>query len=160
MRSTSVWALLLATSGSLALAADAEPQLTPEQLRIASSIMDDTWSPFCPHRTLSSCTSGQAGAWREDIRRWLAEGHTREQIIEKLQERVPGFTLNTIPDTDGIRYGPWVLGALFAVVLAVLAVIHSRRSSKVPPQTRAEPASAPGGRDRRLLDAQLAALDD
>src|SRR4030095_10524043 len=42
----------------------------------------DLMSPACPGRTLLNCTSGQAEQWREVIRQKLAQGETKEQILQ------------------------------------------------------------------------------
>lgn len=152
-------ALTLLLVGGAAHAA--EPELGPEQLREASAILGDTWSPFCPGRTLSSCTSGKAAEWREDVRRWLAEGRTREEILARLQARVPDFTLETVPETGGTRYGPWVLGGLFLVALAGLGLFHARKGvgpagGEASTVTDAKPETA----DRRALSRELEELED
>lgn len=146
-------------AGNLAYAAS--PELSPEQLREASAILGDTWSPFCPGRTLTSCTSGKAAEWREDVRRWLAEGLTRDEIYARLQKRVPGFTLNTVPETGGTRYGPWVMGGLFLIALAGLGLFHARKSPpKAGGETSAPPKHEHANLDRRALSLELEALED
>ena len=134
-----------------------EPQLDEEQLREASAIFDETWSPFCPGRTLSSCTSGQAMKWREDVRSWLAQGESRQAILDKLQARVPDFTLETVPDTGGTRYGPIALGGVFAVALVGLAWQHGRRREGA--EAPAAPDTSAGNPDAERLARELEDLD-
>lgn len=142
---------------ALGLAAAPPPDLTEAQLREASAIFAETWSPFCPGHTLSTCTSGKAAQWRGDIRVWLAEGLTRDQIMARLQARVPQFSLDTVPDTGGARYGPWVLGGAFALILGGLAWATARRSREPDP---APPAAPPReGEDARRLARELEAID-
>lgn len=140
--------------------AAANVRLDEAQLREATSIFDDTWSPFCPGRTLSSCTSGKAAEWREDVRKWLAEGLSREEVMARLQARVPGFTLDTIPDSEGVRYGPWVLGGLFVAALGVLGAYHARRGSLRPSETETTKEKEGSSVDRKALAAELEALED
>lgn len=156
--------LLISSGLALALAISAadplEPSLTPDQMREASAIFTETWSPFCPGRTLASCTSGKATAWRKEIRDWLSQGLTRQQIEARLQARVPGFELDTIPDSQGIQYGPWVLGGLFGISLLGLGIHYARAKTEGPSATP-EDESAPErtGVDRRTLEAELQALE-
>lgn len=143
---------------AVGVAAAPAPESDPAQLREASAIFDSTWSPFCPGRTLASCTSGKASEWREDVRGWLAEGLTREQVMDRLQQRVPGFTLETVPDSGGIRIGPWILGGLFAIALLVLAWFHSRRTPQT--ETREANPKQATGEEARLLARELELLED
>jgi cytochrome c-type biogenesis protein CcmH/NrfF len=128
-------------------------------LREASAIFGETWSPFCPGRTLASCTSRAASEWRQDVREWLAKGATREEVMDRLRERRPNFQFETIPNTEGMRYGPWVLGGLFLAILAALGVFHARRSAG-PTGGEASPVPAAPAVDRRALDRELEALED
>lgn len=107
---------------------------------IASSIM----SPFCPGRTVDSCPA--AGAWREDIRRWTAEGVDSEEIKRRLHERVPNHDLMGIPKN---RLG-WALPIGLAIVaVGLLAFLlrylvrpaaRSAPSADTPSAEKAEPA--------------------
>lgn len=72
----------------------------PEQIRRADALINSLMSPFCPGKTLASCTSPAAGDWREEIRAWIAEGLSDDQIRVKLQERVPGHDLLGSPETS------------------------------------------------------------
>ena len=87
-----------------AAAAPVRPTLPPEELeRQAESIARSIMSPFCPGRTVSACPV--AGPWRDDIRRWVAEGVDAIEIKRRLAERVPEHNLGGVPKN---RLG-WVL---------------------------------------------------
>ena len=45
-------------------------------------VAGELMSPACPGRTLLNCTSGQAEQWRELIRQKLAQGESKEQIVQ------------------------------------------------------------------------------
>jgi len=78
--------------------------LPPEEIeRQAESIARSIMSPFCPGRTVSACPV--AGPWRDDIRRWVAEGVDSIEIKRRLAERVPEHNLGGVPKN---RLG-WVL---------------------------------------------------
>jgi cytochrome c-type biogenesis protein CcmH/NrfF len=91
-----------------AAASTAPEELEREAEAIARSIM----SPFCPGRTVSACPN--AGPWREDIRKWVAEGVDPIEIRQRLADRVPEHNLMGVPKN---RLG-WVL----PVGLGVLAL--------------------------------------
>jgi hypothetical protein len=97
-----------ALAPALARADEAKPAATaglpPEEIeRQAEAISRSIMSPFCPGRTVSACPN--AGPWREDIRKWTAEGVDAEEIRRRLAERVPEHNLMGVPKN---RLG-WVL---------------------------------------------------
>jgi hypothetical protein len=97
-----------ALTPALARADEAKPAATaglpPEEIeRQAEAISRSIMSPFCPGRTVSACPN--AGPWREDIRKWTAEGVDAEEIRRRLAERVPEHNLMGVPKN---RLG-WVL---------------------------------------------------
>jgi len=78
--------------------------LPPEEVeRQAEAISRSIMSPFCPGRTVSACPN--AGPWREEIRKWVAEGVGADEIKRRLGERVPDHNLMGVPKN---RLG-WVL---------------------------------------------------
>lgn len=93
--------------------AAAAGSMPPEEIeREAEAIARSIMSPFCPGRTVSACPN--AGPWREDIRKWVAEGVDPVDIRQRLAERVPEHNLTGVPKN---RLG-WVL----PVGLGVLAL--------------------------------------
>jgi cytochrome c-type biogenesis protein CcmH/NrfF len=93
--------------------AAAAASMAPEEIeREAESIARSIMSPFCPGRTVSACPN--AGPWREDIRKWVAEGVDPIEIRQRLSDRVPEHNLMGVPKN---RLG-WVL----PVGLGVLAL--------------------------------------
>ena len=126
-----------------------------EQARRSDRISNTFMSPFCPGRTLADCP--RAGQWREDIRQWVEQGLTTEQIREKLQARAPDFNLSGSPQTTTGRVMPFIVG-LLSIGLLVLAV----RAFLRRPAQDAQPAKAPGGESSELdarLDKELEELD-
>lgn len=123
------WLLLLGLLARPGFAQDEQsppPQLSAEQARRSNSIARNTMSPFCPGRTLADCPSPNAADWRADIRKWVAEGLSAEQIRARLERRVDGGTLSGSPSTS---LG-WALPVLLAVVsIGLLAVILRRVSN-------------------------------
>jgi len=103
------------------------PPLSEELERQAESISRSVMSPFCPGRTVSSCPV--AGPWRDDIRRWVGEGVSAEEIRKRLAARVPEHNLMGVP--------PNRLGALLPIGLGLLAAASLffvlKRLIKPPP---------------------------
>jgi cytochrome c-type biogenesis protein CcmH/NrfF len=98
------------------------PNLPPEELeRQAESIARSIMSPFCPGRTVSACPV--AGPWREDIRRWVAEGVDAIEIKRRLAERVPEHNLGGVPKN---RLG-WVLPVGLGIGALALLIFLLRR---------------------------------
>lgn len=83
--------------------------------RRAQEIIRTTMSPFCPGRTLDSCPSPNAADWRDDVRKWVAEGVPTPEIRERLTRRVPDVDITGAPST--------ALDAVLPILLTVLAVL-------------------------------------
>lgn len=96
--------------------------LPPEEIeRQAESIARSIMSPFCPGRTVSACPV--AGPWRDDIRRWVAEGVDSLEIKRRLAERVPEHNLGGVPKN---RLG-WVLPVGLGIGAFALLIFLLRR---------------------------------
>jgi cytochrome c-type biogenesis protein CcmH/NrfF len=118
-------------------AQQAPPQLSEQERdREAESIARTVMSPFCPGRTLSSCPN--AGPWREDIRKWVGEGVSAEEIRRRLYERVPETNLTGIPPN---RLG-WFL-PIGAALVAVGGLVVAMRVLVKPSPKAVEPTAAP-----------------
>lgn len=111
------------------------PELTSEQMRQASSITANTLSPFCPGATLAMCTSRQASTWRADIRTWVAEEVSSEEILSRLQARVPEFQLSAQPNSPLFYIG---LAALVLVSVAFLIMAGLRLRPSIPVHASSE----------------------
>lgn len=131
-------------------------------------------SPFCPGRTLNSCPSGKATAWRDDIRLWVAEGLSNEEILARLQARVPDFQLEGTPPTDWSWAGPLVVMALLTVAFAIggqRTVKARQEAASAAPAGAATAAVGAGAAptppsersaedpDRKLLERELEQLE-
>jgi hypothetical protein len=119
-------------------AAQAAPGgMSPEEIeREAEAIARSIMSPFCPGRTVSACPN--AGPWRDEIRKWVAEGVEPLEIKRRLGERVPEHNLMGVPKN---RLG-WVLpvglgiGAIGTLVFLLRYLIGAK-----PPAPRNETGS-------------------
>lgn len=149
--------LTLTLALSLVAADATEPLSTEDQQRV-DAITNDLNSPFCPGRTLATCPSPKASAWRDDIRGWVVEGVDAEQIQTRLQERVPDFRLSARPP------GAWST-TVPAIVLAVLTLAFLAVALRLRPgrktQSEAPPPSSEASDSEAHVELrrQLAELD-
>jgi cytochrome c-type biogenesis protein CcmH/NrfF len=112
----------------------AQPQVSEEEYeREAESIARSVMSPFCEGRTVSACPV--AGPWRDDIRKWVKEGVSAEDIRARLAERVPKHNLLGVPPN---RLG-WLLPVGAGVIAIGGLVLILRRLIRPAP---AEPSPA------------------
>jgi cytochrome c-type biogenesis protein CcmH/NrfF len=138
-------------AGAGVAAADAgELEVSRRSQTLSRSIM----SPFCPGKTIDSCPSPKAGVWREDIRRWVAEGESNAEIRSRLQARTPDFDLSGRP---GAAWD-WMLpaGAMALATLGLwLFVRRLRPETHRNPSDATQHAEVPSSRPRDALDDRL-----
>lgn len=134
--------------------ARAEPSVE-EVARQSQALSRTIMSPFCPGKTVDSCPSPKAGAWRRDIRDWVARGDSAEEIRARLQARAPDFDLAGRP---GVGWD-WVLpvGAMLLATLGLLLVVRRLRPRGDTPRESEGGREAVGERDIQGLDARIEA---
>lgn len=157
------WFVVLAwvLGSSLAGVAWAQGDLeTPEeQARRSLDLNRTVMSPFCPGRTLDGCPSPNAAAWRDDIRTWIKEGKSNEEIRKLLNQRTDQ-DLTGAPSTALDSVLP-ILVSVLAVLLLVLLlrVLLKPGSSPTPPEKKARAGTRSGepvpGADPRAIDQRL-----
>ncbi|HWP49404.1 MAG TPA: cytochrome c-type biogenesis protein CcmH [Candidatus Limnocylindrales bacterium] len=98
--------------------------LTMEE--VAREIM----SPACPGQLLIDCPSGEGGQLRELIRQKIAQGETKEQIIQYFVD-VYGENILAAPPKKGFFLTLWYLPYLILLngigVIALISLIWVRR---------------------------------
>lgn len=92
-------------------------------------IAGDLMSPACPGRTLINCTSGQAEQWREIIRQRLAQGETKEQIMQYFVD-IRGEEILAAPPKHGFALSAWLFPILVIINGAGLIVVLTFRWSR------------------------------
>jgi cytochrome c-type biogenesis protein CcmH len=107
------------------------------------SVAEDLYCPVCENIPLDSCPTAACVQWREEIRIQLAEGQSREQIINNFVDRY-GDRVVGVPQEPLLRglslITPWVIGAgVLAGGLWVL--IQWRRGQRSAPATSGSSAS-------------------
>ena len=83
-------------------------------------------SPACPGRTLLNCTSSQAEQWRELIRQKLANGESKEQILQYFVD-ISGEAILAAPPKKGFALTAWLLPLFVVINGAVLILALTRR---------------------------------
>ena len=154
------------TFGVLFLVAGATAAAPAEEQTWGYALAHELMSPYCPGRTLSACTSGQAAELRQWILLQEAAGASREEVIAILEERF-GDVIRSTPEAEGWGLAAWLLpgAALLIGALVVMGVL--RRMVAKPAATGAvasAPALASPGPDAdadlaQRVDRELAARD-
>jgi len=88
-------------------------------------VAGDLMSPACPGRTLLNCTSSQAEQWRELIRQKLAQGESKEQIVQYFVD-IGGEAMLAAPPKKGFALTAWLLPLFFVLNGAGLIVVLTR----------------------------------
>lgn len=138
--------------------------MTSEVPRVGGTAGDSTrvlslsrrlMSPFCPGRTLASCSSQGAAEWLADVRAWVAEGATDAEIIGRLQSRTPDFDISADPGGNW----DWGIGllAIASITLLMGAIAYStaRRSRQGRDGAADSSVSASSDQERLDLEDQL-----
>lgn len=133
--------------------------LSPEEERRSMEIIRTTMSPFCPGRTLDSCPSPDATAWRDDVRAWVARGDSTEDIRNRLAARVD-IDLSGAPSTTLDAVMPILVSVTAVLFLALLfrALLAAKRRAEE--KNKIQSASASDGELDERLDDELARLDE
>lgn len=106
-----------------------------------------------PGRTLDSCTSPAAAAWRADIRVWVDEGVASEQIKARLSKRA-NRDLSIVPQNNTFSLLLW-LGA-FAGIFGFGVIIRMVRQKKEPWEKDENPVETiTGGLSHEALEELL-----
>ena len=161
-RVTMVFACAALLVTSLAATGNAQPAANQRASRLAGQIE----SPFCPGRTLDTCTSPAAAVWRSDIRHWVDDGVPSNQIKARLSERA-GRDLRVVPPGNNLDSLVWLgllpgifgLGVVARLVQRRVATEengsdHARTSDQHAPEDGPSPLSDDALED--LLDGELA----
>jgi cytochrome c-type biogenesis protein CcmH len=145
-------ALLVALAALLLLTA-AAPQV--DLADIEDEVMCDTCNV-----ALYIAESPRADQQREEIRDLIAQGLTKQQILDTLEERY-GPAILAMPRRDGFSAAAYVVPVAVVAVLAaglLLLVPRWRRRARgsAPVPAAAPPAEEPTPEEVRRLDEELA----
>ncbi|SVC17223.1 uncharacterized protein METZ01_LOCUS270077 [marine metagenome] len=150
----SVPIMLCMLTSALVSAQEATVDVEEEARALFTSIM----SPYCPGSLLNECPSSQAAVLREDIRKRLSAGDTREQI-EKDLIATYGEEILASPPFSGFGVLSW-LGAV-AIFLGGLGLasawLRTRRGTGVTEQAA---STASDAQLHERMRAEVAADDE
>jgi cytochrome c-type biogenesis protein CcmH/NrfF len=148
-RARCIVALLIA----LALVAPAALAETDASDGWAYAYFNEVMSPFCPGRTLSACTSGQADTLRMWVLVQQAAGRSRADVHEELVAKYGDVVLSA-PRPEGFGVTAYALPALFFLGGGLLVAVYLKR------QTRSAHAAAPAVPSAAPLDPEIERLID
>ncbi len=134
-----------------------ETALDNKQTRRVRRLSDELHSPFCPGKTLMTCTSYQAFELRKEMLRMVQEGKSDGEIVELLKTRYGAQVANPPQPwyTALVPFLPYIF--LAAVIFYVF-----RRWRRAGTETAAEaPAPMAAADAERIASLQaMAARDD
>ena len=134
-------------------AAAAQPASDPAVEREARRIEAMVIAPCCWSQQVSVHQSPAADEMRQDIRKQLAEGKTRQQIIEAYVARF-GEQVLAEPPARGFKRTLYVLPILLLVVSAVVLSVVVKRMARQP-AVAGFPAAPPAGSPRDAYGDRL-----
>ena len=134
---------------------------TPEELEaVAYSIDRSLICPVCPAETIDQAQVQLAKQMRALVREKLAEGWTREQILDLFVESY-GEDVLASPPKSGFNLLVWVVppvGVLGALVLLVSVVAAMRRTTASNKEVTAQPSDGELERYLSMVDQELGLL--
>jgi len=141
---------------------EAAPQQGASPEEIARDLAHDLMSPYCPGRTIASCSSQQARDLEDEILQQAQAGKSRQEIEQALVQRfgdeIIGYAARPV-----VLYGSAVAALVAAVVVVLLGrrwVRHARRAPEAA--APAGSGSLPGvsASEREALEDALADVDE
>lgn len=121
-----------------------EPSLEAEQL--TRDLANELMSPYCPGRTIASCTSSNARKLEDFILEQAEEGKSKEEIEQILVEEFGREKLGTVRSPHVVWTGS-AIALLAAIVIGVWArrrLVASRRHEPQFAAAASGPAAAGG----------------
>lgn len=126
------------------------PKRSPED--IALELAGELPSPFCPGRSIASCSSGAARVVEQEMVEMAKSGKSKAEIETILTQRFGTEVMGTPIRGDLV----WAV-SLAAIAAVLLLAYRARRWVHKPLAPEAEPTLSEAERDR--LDEELDRLD-
>lgn len=148
--------MLLTVSAGVTRAQDPPGDASPQAFELAGDIM----SPYCPGRTLATCPSPAAAELRVEIATRLAQGESRDAVVQALVARF-GQAIRGAPRPEGIGLALWTAPALIGGLLlgALLNAARRRGGQAQDHRMHVSSEAARRGALERRLDAELQQMD-
>lgn len=142
------------------LAAPALAQVSEAEAdRRVAALAEELKSPFCPGKTLMTCTSNQAYTLRKEMHEMVLRGLSNDEVIAELKLRY-GDEVENPPQpwyTFFVPLMPYLLGVL---VVILVGWYWLRRGKAEAPATPAAPEASEDVERLARLRARVAAVDD
>ena len=109
-----------------------------------AKLSDILKSPFCPGKTLMNCTSYQAFEVRKEIKAWVFECLSDDEIIARLRVRF-GESVQNPPQpwyTVFVPFLPFVIGAVLLVFVLITWRRRMQAHQAAPPAAEVTPEDA------------------
>jgi formate-dependent nitrite reductase complex subunit NrfF len=108
---------------------DAERRAAEEASRRVNRLSDQLKSPFCPGKTLLTCTSYQAFELRKEMTNMIHDGKSDEEILAALRDSFGDELENPVQPwyTILVPIMPFVLGGLIAIWVFSMWLKGARR---------------------------------
>jgi cytochrome c-type biogenesis protein CcmH len=152
-------AILLLTVG-IGDAQEPAPKLTQQQIEAKAKEIDRLiMAPCCWTQPVSDHYSGVASEIRQGIRKMLAEGKTRQQILDFYVAKY-GERILSMPKAEGFNLMAYVLPAMALLVGAVIVRAVIRAWNRPTPAAASGPAPQAASEDyARRLEEELKARE-
>jgi len=148
------WMLLIAVLLLAAIPALAQNQVEPVTADEVNAIAKKMFCPVCENIPLDSCGTDACNDWRNEIRIYLEQGMTEQEIINDFVMRFGDRVVGT-PQDPFLRalsiVTPWVLIGI-AVVIVLRFITQWRKPEPVVERIQQE---APRDAYREMLEKDL-----
>jgi cytochrome c-type biogenesis protein CcmH len=148
------WMLLIAVLLLAAIPALAQNQIEPVTADEVNAIAKKMFCPVCENIPLDSCGTDACNDWRNEIRIYLEQGMTEQEIINDFVMRFGDRVVGT-PQDPFLRalsiVTPWVLIGV-AVMIVLRFITQWRRPEPVTQRIQQE---APRDAYREMLEKDL-----
>ena len=134
------------------LVAPVSAEAAPED--VATDVAKEIMSPYCPGATLHDCPSQNAIELREEITGWAADGMTKSQIIERLEDEY-GPSIRAVPRAEGSGLFAWLLPLMAVAIGGAVGYTLLKRWTGPSRAGGAPPVPAVTADDRARLEHEL-----
>ena len=154
------WAQDVESEPSASKRVGGESALYDQDARRAQKLADDLKSPFCPGKTLKTCTSPSAAVVRRDIQEMVRKGMSDDEIVEALKSKHDreGFSVANPEQPWLTIFVPFIP---FVILTGAMLFLVRRWQKPMTSQTddQGQPGDDPNAADRAALRARLSAED-
>ena len=95
----------------------------------AQAIEREVWSPYCPGRLLSDCTTAQARELRDEIGDRIERGESSDDVLEWIR-RNHGDEALARPELRGAGFAIWLVPVLLFAIGALVVARVIRKWSR------------------------------